>query len=208
MLFRKGDCEVTNCTCMVTTQWICLLAFSKARWARRALWILMALRWWKTADVKHSLFSALAFSNAFNKEGKDKDKGGSINTLITIRLNTRQDTRSHFNRNPCVSCQLLYLFCAIRRVNGSRNHQGSSTGACQLKTDTLFSFFLVVRCVYTLYSMNHEVVCCASAMCEDDLQELKGWCATVWMTVCTVPVSQRFKPRNAGIQLLTGHINE
>lgn len=52
------------CTWMVMTEWICLLAVSKAQWALRALWILMALKWWKTADVKRSLFSALAFSNA------------------------------------------------------------------------------------------------------------------------------------------------
>lgn len=50
---------------MVTTEWICLLAFSRAQWARTALWILMALRWWKTAAVKRSRFSALAFSNAW-----------------------------------------------------------------------------------------------------------------------------------------------
>lgn len=86
--------------------------------------------------------------------------------------------------------------------------RGPQQVPASLRQTHSFPSSFVVRCVNTLYSMNHEVVCCASAMCEGDLQELKGWCATVWMTVCTVPVSQRFKPRNAGIQLLTGHINE
>ncbi len=48
---------------MVMTEWICLLADSKAQWALRALWIFMALRWWKTADVKRSRLSALAPSS-------------------------------------------------------------------------------------------------------------------------------------------------
>lgn len=67
---RFKKCRHNVNTCMVTTEWICLLAFSRARWARRVLWILMALKWWKSADVKRSLLSALAFSNAFEKEWK------------------------------------------------------------------------------------------------------------------------------------------
>ncbi len=45
-------------------EWICLLADSKAQWALRVRWILMALRWWKTADVKRILLSAMALSSA------------------------------------------------------------------------------------------------------------------------------------------------